>query len=108
MISIGDIHVFVHDFDAALRFWTQGLGLEIVDKETTPASAYALLESPAAGPAIHELPLSAITPADQTLKEGYGNNADRAGEKRAANAPITIHGRKVPRSKRNEKEQTTF
>ncbi len=53
MLSIGDIHIFVHDFDAALRFWTQGLGLEVVEKETTPASAYALLESTAAGPAIH-------------------------------------------------------
>ena len=31
-----------------------------------------------AGPALHALPLSAITPADQTLKDGYGNTADRA------------------------------
>ena len=53
MISIGDIHVFVHDFDAALRFWTLGLKLEIMEKETSAASAYALLESPTAGPAIH-------------------------------------------------------
>ncbi|MBU0617342.1 MAG: VOC family protein, partial [Planctomycetes bacterium] len=40
-------------FDAALRFWAQGLRLEVVEKETSAASAYALLESPAAGPAIH-------------------------------------------------------
>ncbi len=53
MISIGDIHVFVHDFDAALRFWTLGLSLEIVEQETSAASAYALLESPIGGPAIH-------------------------------------------------------
>lgn len=53
MISIGDIHVFVHDFDAALRFWTEGLELQIVEKEVSDASAYALLESPAGGPAIH-------------------------------------------------------
>ncbi len=53
MISIGDIHVFVHDFEAALRFWTQGLGFEVVEKETSPVSAYALLESRSAGPAIH-------------------------------------------------------
>ena len=31
MIAIGDIHVFVHNFEAALRFWTHGLGLQIVD-----------------------------------------------------------------------------
>lgn len=30
------------------------------------------------GPAFPELPLSAVTPADRALKEGYGNNADRA------------------------------
>jgi len=53
MISIGDIHVFVHDFDAALYFWTHGLDLQVVEKETSPASAYALLESRSAGPAIH-------------------------------------------------------
>ena len=53
MIAIGDIHVFVHNFEAALRFWTHGLGLQIVEKETLAASAYALLEPPTAGPAIH-------------------------------------------------------
>ena len=31
-----------------------------------------------AGPALHAVPLSAITAADRTLKEGYGNTADRA------------------------------
>ncbi|MDA0577112.1 MAG: DUF3857 domain-containing protein, partial [Verrucomicrobia bacterium] len=30
------------------------------------------------GPALPDVPLSAITPADQTLAEGYGNGADRA------------------------------
>jgi transglutaminase-like putative cysteine protease len=30
-----------------------------------------------AGPGLTSLPLSAITPADQTLQERYGNNADR-------------------------------
>ncbi|MCF7847612.1 MAG: DUF3857 domain-containing protein [Kiritimatiellales bacterium] len=32
----------------------------------------------AAGPSLTSLPFSAITPADQTLKERYGNSADRA------------------------------
>jgi transglutaminase-like putative cysteine protease len=31
-----------------------------------------------AGPGISSLPLSAITPAEQTLTEGYGNSTDRA------------------------------
>lgn len=31
-----------------------------------------------AGPGLSALPLSAITPANQTLAEGYGNNTDRA------------------------------
>jgi transglutaminase-like putative cysteine protease len=31
-----------------------------------------------AGPALHRLPLSAVTPADDTLRDGYGNSADRA------------------------------
>jgi transglutaminase-like putative cysteine protease len=31
-----------------------------------------------AGPGLGELPLSAVTPADRTLKEGYGDSADRA------------------------------
>ena len=32
----------------------------------------------ATGPAFGELPLESITPADQTLKDSYGNSADRA------------------------------
>lgn len=31
-----------------------------------------------AGPVFHELPLSAVTPADRTLADGYGNALDRA------------------------------
>lgn len=31
-----------------------------------------------AGPWLHELPLTAITPADRTLVDGYGNTSDRA------------------------------
>lgn len=52
MLSIGDIHVYVHDFNLALRFWADGLGAKVVEKEVTPASAFALLECPGAGPAI--------------------------------------------------------
>lgn len=52
MIAVGDIHIFVHDFEAALRFWSTGLGLNVIEKEATPASAFALLEFPDGGPAI--------------------------------------------------------
>lgn len=52
MLSIGDIHVFVHDFNLALRFWADGLGLDVVEKEISGASAFALLEFPVAGPAL--------------------------------------------------------
>ena len=31
-----------------------------------------------AGPGLPSLPLSSITPAEQTLAEGYGNSTDRA------------------------------
>jgi predicted enzyme related to lactoylglutathione lyase len=52
MLSIGDIHIFVHDFNLALRFWADGLGLDVVEKEISGASAFALLEFPVAGPAL--------------------------------------------------------
>jgi catechol 2,3-dioxygenase-like lactoylglutathione lyase family enzyme len=52
MLAIGDIEVLVHDFNLALRFWVDGLGLRIVEKEVTQASAFALLEFPEGGSAI--------------------------------------------------------
>jgi predicted enzyme related to lactoylglutathione lyase len=52
MLSVGDIHIYVCDFNLALRFWADGLGLNIVEKEVSSASAFALLEFPGAGPAI--------------------------------------------------------
>lgn len=52
MLSIGDLHIFVHDFNLALRFYTEGLGLTVAEKEISSASAFALLEFPAAGPAV--------------------------------------------------------
>ena len=44
-----------------------------------------------AGPGLDELPLSAVTPADRTLKESYGNSADRA-----VLAPRPAAGRRLP------------
>ncbi len=39
---------------------------------------FVAMQIQAAGPALDEVPLTAATPADQTLKEGYGNTTDRA------------------------------
>ncbi len=50
MLSIGDVHIYVSDFDAAMRFWAEGLGLRVVEREQSAASAYALLELPDGGP----------------------------------------------------------
>ncbi len=52
MLAVGDIHVFASDFDKALRFWSEGLGLTVVEKETGSPSPFAVLEFPTAGPAI--------------------------------------------------------
>ena len=55
MLAVGDINVFVHDFDAALAFWRDGFGLEVADQPVEPGGEYALLEFPGDGPAIHLL-----------------------------------------------------
>jgi predicted enzyme related to lactoylglutathione lyase len=52
MLCIGDIHIYVSDFTLALRFWEDGLGLTVVEKEVSRHSAYAQLEFPDGGPAI--------------------------------------------------------
>jgi catechol 2,3-dioxygenase-like lactoylglutathione lyase family enzyme len=49
MLSLGDVHIYVSDFEAALDFWANGLGLSVVEKEVTPHAAYALLEFPDGG-----------------------------------------------------------
>lgn len=52
MLIIGDVHVYVSDFVAALRFWSDGLGLQVVEREASEHIAYAYLESPDGGPGI--------------------------------------------------------
>ncbi len=52
MICIGDVQVYVSDFERGLRFWAEGLELEIVRREQSSALAYARLEFPDGGPAI--------------------------------------------------------
>lgn len=52
MLFIGDVHIYVSDFVSALRFWADGLGLEVAEKEVSANAAYAELLFPDGGPAI--------------------------------------------------------
>lgn len=52
MLAIGDVYVFVSDFDRALRFYTQAFGLEVFEQEITDASSFAQLDFPDGGPSI--------------------------------------------------------
>lgn len=55
MLVIGDVHLYVSDITLALRFWADGFGLEVAEKEITPNSAYARLNFPDGGPSIRLL-----------------------------------------------------
>ena len=70
MLSVGDIHIFVHDFKAAMKFWSKGLGLKILDHDQTPATAFALLETDAAGPCIHLIGGASAWPPDERPQTG--------------------------------------
>ncbi|MEN8254389.1 MAG: DUF3857 domain-containing protein [Verrucomicrobiota bacterium] len=52
-------------------------GLRDKTKKTIALRDWVAKNLRPAGPSLTYLPLSAITPADQTLQERYGNNADR-------------------------------
>jgi predicted enzyme related to lactoylglutathione lyase len=55
MLFVGDIHVYVSDFALALRFWADGLQLEVAEKELSPHSGYARLNFPDGGSSIRLL-----------------------------------------------------
>ena len=63
---------------------TQQRAREIVQDVKTPERQIVAVRDfvaeniRAAGPGCDDLPLSAVTPADQTLSDGYGNTTDRA------------------------------
>jgi catechol 2,3-dioxygenase-like lactoylglutathione lyase family enzyme len=44
MLSIGEINLFVSDFRRALRFWAEGLGLEVAEREELSHTAHARLD----------------------------------------------------------------
>ena len=65
-LFVGDIHIYVSDITLALRFWSDGLGLEIAEQEVTPHSAYARLDFPDGGPSIRLLgPVTPVDPVDR-------------------------------------------
>lgn len=55
MLFIGDVHIYVSDFTMALRFWADGLQLEIAEKEISRHSGYARLNFPDGGPSVRLL-----------------------------------------------------
>jgi len=55
MLFIGDIHIYVSDFTLALRFWSDGLGLSIAEKEISAHSGYVRLDFPDGGSSIRLL-----------------------------------------------------
>ncbi len=55
MLVIGDVHIYISDLTLALRFWADGLGLEVAEREATAHSAYARLNFPDGGPSIRLL-----------------------------------------------------
>ena len=67
MLFIGDIHIYVSDFTLALRFWADGLGLEVIEQEIGRSSAYARLDFPDGGPSVRLLgPVEPWDPDRQT------------------------------------------
>lgn len=52
MNLIGDLQLFVVDLERSIKFWSDGLGLRVVEKEQTQHSGYARLEFPESGQSI--------------------------------------------------------
>lgn len=46
MLTIGDVYVYVTDFNAALRFYRDGLGLAVVEEQLNAAAPFAVLDFP--------------------------------------------------------------
>ena len=70
MLFIGDIHVYVSDFTLALRFWADGLQLDVAEKEISQHSGYARLNFPDGGSSIRLL--GPVAPWDPDLQPPPG------------------------------------
>lgn len=66
MLFVGDIHVYVSDFTLALRFWADGLGLEIAEQEVSTHAAYARLDFPDGGSSLRLI--GPVEPWDPDLR----------------------------------------
>jgi predicted enzyme related to lactoylglutathione lyase len=64
MLFVGDVHVYVTDFTLALRFWADGLGLEVEEKEISAHSGFARLNFPDGGSSLRLLGPVPPWPAD--------------------------------------------
>lgn len=52
MLAVGDLHLYVSDFEAALRFWAEGLRLTVSEREVSGSSAFARLDFADGGPSL--------------------------------------------------------
>ena len=72
MFSIGEINVFVTDLERALKFWSDGLQLDIAEKEQLAHSAYARLDFADGSPPIRLFASAAPWPPGE--RPAYGTH----------------------------------
>lgn len=66
MNLIGDLQLFVVDLERSIKFWSEGLRLNVVEQEQTQHSGYARLEFPDSGQSIRLFgPVDAWQPGEQ-------------------------------------------
>ncbi len=70
MHFVGDIHIYVSDFDDALRFWAEGLQLKVSEKEVSANSAYARLDFAEGGSSIRLM--GPVEPWDPEMRPPIG------------------------------------
>lgn len=70
MLTVGDIYLYVTDIDASLRFWVDGLGLAIAERETSASTAFAVLELPDGGPSLRLLSGAVAWPTGERPEPG--------------------------------------
>jgi predicted enzyme related to lactoylglutathione lyase len=70
MLAIGDVHIYVSDFERALDFWSVGLELTVSEKESGLHAGFARLDFPDGGPSIRLL--SCDGPWDTETRPDYG------------------------------------
>lgn len=74
MLQISEIELYVSDLTTALRFWETGLELEVIERETSPASGFARLVFPAG-----DVTLRLIAPVDPWAEGEQPEHGARPG-----------------------------